>query len=323
MPKKIYIPVLFTLVVVGLLALVGLLLLLPNSVSAHSDPTCWGNSLPNPVLEVTGREDYSIGSEDFTRYFLTVTNWSAYPGGLFVQTDNYGACGQNPTPSRTWVHIFSGDDNSYIYGFCALDSTDDLSRVLSFPTPRGTAPPATVYIKLKDRLDQTPCPYDYVSNLASTECGYDTDGDRYGGSCDNCPDVYNPDQSDTDGDGIGDACETCAPPPTRPQTAYRETTFGNQPVCIEIIDVATCEVKVYKSSCDKLLDEVSPSDPLLVEVGPADDRTVHTLVDNTPLDLFCICAITVIPLNPCTWVIDIGGVPYTIGPITGYPPQCP
>jgi len=45
----------------------------------------------------------------------------------------------------------------------------------------------------------------------------DTDGDDYGNpgnpdnTCldDNCPSVYNPDQSDLDGDGIGDACDAC------------------------------------------------------------------------------------------------------------------
>jgi hypothetical protein len=40
-----------------------------------------------------------------------------------------------------------------------------------------------------------------------TSCQGDVDGDGYDGACDNCPDVYNPDQEDSDGDGIGDACE--------------------------------------------------------------------------------------------------------------------
>jgi len=35
----------------------------------------------------------------------------------------------------------------------------------------------------------------------------DADGDGIGVPCDNCPDVYNPDQADSDGDGIGDACD--------------------------------------------------------------------------------------------------------------------
>jgi len=37
--------------------------------------------------------------------------------------------------------------------------------------------------------------------------GADSDGDGIPDACDNCPSVYNPDQSDTDGDGIGDACD--------------------------------------------------------------------------------------------------------------------
>jgi len=34
----------------------------------------------------------------------------------------------------------------------------------------------------------------------------DTDGDGVGNSCDNCPDIYNPEQLDANSDGIGDAC---------------------------------------------------------------------------------------------------------------------
>ena len=36
------------------------------------------------------------------------------------------------------------------------------------------------------------------------------DAPDYCAANDNCPDVYNPDQTDTDGDGHGDACDTCA-----------------------------------------------------------------------------------------------------------------
>ena len=37
----------------------------------------------------------------------------------------------------------------------------------------------------------------------------DEDEDGYDDPEDNCPDVYNPDQSDIDGDSSGDACDIC------------------------------------------------------------------------------------------------------------------
>jgi hypothetical protein len=40
----------------------------------------------------------------------------------------------------------------------------------------------------------------------------DRDGDRWPDGDDNCPDVYNPDQSDIDGDGVGDRCQLCESP---------------------------------------------------------------------------------------------------------------
>jgi len=38
---------------------------------------------------------------------------------------------------------------------------------------------------------------------------YDADDDGYGFACDNCPDIYNPDQGDSDGDAAGDVCDNC------------------------------------------------------------------------------------------------------------------
>ncbi len=45
----------------------------------------------------------------------------------------------------------------------------------------------------------------------------DRDRDEVGDSCDNCPNVYNPDQTDTDKDGIGDACDNCQNVPNSDQ----------------------------------------------------------------------------------------------------------
>jgi len=44
----------------------------------------------------------------------------------------------------------------------------------------------------------------------------DVDGDGHGDVCDNCPETPNPDQSDSDGDGIGDACDDNDPPEYEP-----------------------------------------------------------------------------------------------------------
>ena len=37
----------------------------------------------------------------------------------------------------------------------------------------------------------------------------DTDWDRRGDECDNCPKLFNPSQRDEDRDGIGDVCDNC------------------------------------------------------------------------------------------------------------------
>ena len=38
---------------------------------------------------------------------------------------------------------------------------------------------------------------------------YEPNGDGVGAVCDNCPNVYNPDQNDSDGDEVGDICDNC------------------------------------------------------------------------------------------------------------------
>ena len=49
------------------------------------------------------------------------------------------------------------------------------------------------------------CSADQVA--CNGECVSDSDGDGLGGTCDNCPNDPNEDQSDFDGDGLGDACD--------------------------------------------------------------------------------------------------------------------
>jgi hypothetical protein len=69
-----------------------------------------------------------------------------------------------------------------------------------------------------------PDEYDVASGLSEDcnqngipdECELDSDGDGITDDCDNCPDVFNPDQADSDNNGIGDACDEPAGRPEPP-----------------------------------------------------------------------------------------------------------
>ena len=119
------------------------------------------NAFPAPVLAFTGTEDYTVQGNDFTRYKLSITNRSAYPDSLFRPSPDLPPCGNNSSASRTWVDIYNGDTDQRIYGFCALNSADNLDG-LWFALPRGEAPPSSVYVVLRDRR----CSASYTSNHA-------------------------------------------------------------------------------------------------------------------------------------------------------------
>jgi hypothetical protein len=112
--------------------------------------------LPDPVLALTCIED---SKDKFTRYKLNVKNWSRYPNQLFDSAPYLGACGLNSNASRTWLDIYDGDTDKRIYGFCAMDSNDDLNK-LWFAIPKGGTAPNQVYVVIHDRH----CGASYVSN---------------------------------------------------------------------------------------------------------------------------------------------------------------
>ena len=58
-----------------------------------------------------------------------------------------------------------------------------------------------------------PCPLDANTMNCTAVDPNDRDHDGRANGIDNCPDVFNPDQTDTDGDGKGDACDACPDQP--------------------------------------------------------------------------------------------------------------
>lgn len=120
------------------------------------------NAFPNPQLVLTGTEDYTTPHGDFTRYIMSVTNRTEYPRSLWAKYPDLPPCGLNEKSSRTWVDIHNGANDQRIYGYCALSSSDGLDGIW-FAVPRGTVPPDTVYIVIRDRL----CSANYTSNSVS------------------------------------------------------------------------------------------------------------------------------------------------------------
>jgi hypothetical protein len=149
-----------------------------TGVACHPD-------LPSPSLVLTGTEDYTVGSNQFTRYKLAVSNRASYPADLFLSAPDLPPCGANTNSARAWVEIYA-DNGTNIYGFCSLSSPSDLGN-LWFAVPRGHAPPHGVYIIINDRR----CHLPYRSNTvlltptaappmpAGLESGVDRPGSDY------------------------------------------------------------------------------------------------------------------------------------------------
>jgi hypothetical protein len=118
---------------------------------------------PNPILYLTGTEAYSANGQNFTRYRYDVLNKDQYPAAMFAAAPGLPPCGANTNSSRSWVDFFENRTNRRIYGFCALNSANNLSQIW-FALPEGQIPPSYVYIEINDRqLNRK-----YRSNLADT-----------------------------------------------------------------------------------------------------------------------------------------------------------
>ena len=108
--------------------------------------------VPDPDLAFSGTEQYTTAAGEFTRFKLEVTNNAAFPEAMFEPAPNLPPCGLNNNSSRTWVSIFSADDDRRLYGFCGLGSPSALTQ-LWFAVSVESFPPNSVYITIEDRQE--------------------------------------------------------------------------------------------------------------------------------------------------------------------------
>jgi len=110
--------------------------------------------LPDPVLVWDSFSPFGNG------HYLRITNYASFPDALFTLTPDYGPCGGNGTPSRTWLRIVSSSVG--LWTNCGYDEAADLVDVRFSFNPNST-PPSDAYITLEDRA----CGQTYTSNTIS------------------------------------------------------------------------------------------------------------------------------------------------------------
>jgi len=128
------------------------------AVSASAE----AQSIPNPVLYLTGTEYYMTGGKAFVRYKYDVLNKTAFPAAMFAPAPALPPCGTNTNASRSWVDFYD-QRGKRLYGFCALGDSANLGKIW-FAVEEGVVPPSYVYIEINDRQTNTK----YKSNLADT-----------------------------------------------------------------------------------------------------------------------------------------------------------
>ncbi|HEY3488034.1 MAG TPA: cadherin repeat domain-containing protein, partial [Gammaproteobacteria bacterium] len=114
--------------------------------------------IPNPIIAWVSPVPYETYNDAFgnpyVRYRFEVTNRSDFPDALFAAATALPPCGLNTSSSRTWLYIYNGVTNNYIYGFCALGVSATMGQVW-FAVPVGGTPPPSIYITLTDRQTST------------------------------------------------------------------------------------------------------------------------------------------------------------------------
>ncbi len=173
----------------------------------------------SPPLHVTTGADIEaptpptnvIGTPGLTQVFLT---WTA-------STDNVGVAlyliFRNGLPigtstGTTFTDIGLTYNTIYYYEISAFDAAGNESSRSTPPIFVTTLSPDTDNDGIPDSLDN--CPTVYNPDQTDTDhdgigdaCDSDDDNDGVPDLSDNCPLILNSDQTDTDGDGLGNACD--------------------------------------------------------------------------------------------------------------------
>jgi hypothetical protein len=140
----------------------GLAVIAATFYAALAGTAAAAQSMPKPVLYLTGHEYYSAGGKNWVRYRFDISNKDQYPAALFAAAPGLPPCGANTNSSRSWVDFFDSSGKR-LYGFCALSSPQNLGSIW-FAVEEGISPPSWVYVEINDRQTTTKV----KSNLAET-----------------------------------------------------------------------------------------------------------------------------------------------------------
>jgi hypothetical protein len=136
------------------------------TVNLIDDTTESPPAIPDPILVFDRAENIIDGLGNAgTRWHFNVTNFASYPAELFLATAEFGSCGGNSTPSRTWVSYYDAGTDALLNTFCGLSSPASTNGTWFFKLEGISPPAAGVYMKIRDR--STSPATEYQSNVVS------------------------------------------------------------------------------------------------------------------------------------------------------------
>lgn len=170
-----------------------------------------GGSAPNfsadPLCLVVPASPFDDADEDYLFYVITPKDW----------TGNYGDIDNTPLAEvgLSWNDVNGllnpdGETAEYLHLFIGCEPPTQDCPLSPEVDPDGDCIPNSDCVG--DDCDN--CPNLYNPNQE------DEDGDGVGDDCDNCPSTSNSDQADSDEDGVGDVCDQC------PDNAGSTGSFG-------------------------------------------------------------------------------------------------